>query len=254
MRPLAPDPRIGPKRFRRPPDRLPGVYREGGRGLQAPEAGRKEEDLRENHADADRVPMAGIGAAQLWPGFLDPGQQAALVSDVRAIAAAAPLFRPVTRRGQEMSVRMTSAGSLGWVSDRRGYRYEPLHPSGVSWPPIPDAVHDIWRAVSGAERQADCCLINYYDGAARMGLHQDRDEADFRWPVVSVSLGDDALFRIGGTERGGPTHSVWLRSGDVLVMGGPARLCYHGVDRIAAGTSMLLPNGGRINLTLRVVT
>jgi DNA oxidative demethylase len=212
------------------------------------------EDLQENHADPSIGPVTGIGGAQLYAGFLDPGHQTALVADVRAIAEAAPFFRPVTQRGQEMSVRMTSAGSLGWVSDRRGYRYEPCHPSGAAWPPIPETVLDIWRAVSGSARLPDCCLVNYYDGTARMGLHQDRDEADFRWPVVSVSLGDDALFRIGGTTRGGRTQSVWLRSGDVLVMGGSARLCYHGIDRIAAGTSMLLPKGGRINLTLRVVT
>lgn len=254
MRPLTPDPRIGPKRLRRPPDRLPGVYREGGRGLQAPEAGWKVEDLRESNADRGRGPATDIGGARLHAGFLGPGQQAALVRDVRAIALAAPFFRPVTPRGQEMSVRMTSAGSHGWVSDRRGYRYEPCHPSGVAWPPIPGPVLDIWHAVSGSARLPDCCLVNYYDGAARMGLHQDRDEADFRWPVVSVSLGDDALFRIGGTTRGARTQSIWLRSGDVLVMGGPARLSFHGVDRIAAGTSMLLPKGGRINLTLRVVT
>ncbi|EPX77607.1 Alkylated DNA repair protein AlkB [Litoreibacter arenae DSM 19593] len=149
---------------------------------------------------------------------------------------------------------MTSAGRLGWVSDAKGYRYEATHPRGMPWPAIPDPVLDIWRAVGPADRLPDCCLINFYDKDARMGLHQDRDEADFSWPVVSVSLGDDALFRIGNLTRGGKTESVWLRSGDVVVMGGDARLTYHGVDRIKAGTSMLLPNGGRINLTLRVVT
>jgi len=151
-------------------------------------------------------------------------------------------------------VRMTSAGSLGWVSDRRGYRYAPLHPDGTPWPPIPERVLAVWRAVSGVERLPDCCLINFYGEGAKMGMHQDRDEADFAWPVVSISLGDDALFRIGNLERGGKTESVWLRSGDVMVMGGAARLAYHGVDRVAFGTSTLLPKAGRINLTLRVAT
>ena len=148
---------------------------------------------------------------------------------------------------------MTAAGRLGWVSDRRGYRYEPRHPAGGPWPEIPPRVLDIWRAVTGLDRLPDCCLVNYYGEGARMGLHQDRDEGDFAWPVVSVSLGDDARFRIGGTDRRDPTESFWLRSGDVLVLGGPARLAFHGVDRIVFGSSTLLPQGGRINLTLRVV-
>ena len=148
---------------------------------------------------------------------------------------------------------MTSAGRYGWYSDRKGYRYADRHPSGVAWPPIPDSVMDVWRQVGDAVRGPDCCLVNRYHATARMGLHQDRDEADFRWPVVSVSLGDDAVFRIGGTTRGGPTERVVLRSGDVLVLGGAARLAYHGIDRILPGTSDLLAGGGRVNLTLRVV-
>lgn len=152
-----------------------------------------------------------------------------------------------------MSVKMTSAGRLGWISDRRGYRYEARHPDGMAWPPIPDSILALWREVTALDRQPDCCLINYYGEDARMGLHQDNDEGDFDWPVVSVSLGDDGLFRIGGTERGGSTESVWLQSGDVVVMGGAARLAYHGVDRIRFGSSRLLPDGGRINITLRVV-
>jgi alkylated DNA repair protein (DNA oxidative demethylase) len=153
-----------------------------------------------------------------------------------------------------MSVRMTAAGRFGWITDRRGYRYEPVQPSGAAWPPIPASVLSVWREVTGLEREPDCCLVNLYREAARMGLHQDRDEADFAWPVLSISLGDEALFRIGGVDRGGSTESVWLRSGDVLVMGGAARLVHHGIDRIRAGSSTLLEGGGRINLTLRVVT
>lgn len=194
-----------------------------------------------------------VKGVRVVPGALGPDAQRALVADLRGVAAAAPFFRPVTRWGKEMGVRMTSAGRCGWVSDRRGYRYEPKHPSGVDWPPIPESVLDIWRAVTGLGRDPDCCLVNYYAEGARMGLHQDRDEADFGWPVVSVSLGDDALFRVGGTERGDPTSSVWLRSGDIAVLEGPARLAFHGIDRVKPGTSTLLENGGRINLTLRVV-
>jgi alkylated DNA repair protein (DNA oxidative demethylase) len=188
----------------------------------------------------------------LHPGMLDPEAQAAMVEDIRAVVAAAPLFHPETKRGRKMSVRMTSAGQVGWVSDRRGYRYDPSHPSGVAWPPIPESVLAVWRAVSGDPADPDCCLVNYYAEGARMGLHQDRDETDFAHPVVSISLGDEALFRIGNLARGGTTESVWLRSGDVLVMGGAARLLHHGIDRVKPGTSMLLRDGGRLNLTLRV--
>lgn len=190
----------------------------------------------------------------IYQGFLGPEAQQSLVSILRDVVAAAPMFHPETRGGKQMSVRMTSAGVCGWVSDRRGYRYDPRHPSGVPWPPIPAQVLEIWRALVGGSRDPDCCLINYYAEGARMGLHQDRDEADFSWPVMSVSLGDEGLFRVGNVARGGKTESIWLRSGDVLVMAGDARLVHHGVDRIRFGSSTLLPHGGRLNLTCRVVT
>ncbi|MEM7487836.1 MAG: alpha-ketoglutarate-dependent dioxygenase AlkB [Pseudomonadota bacterium] len=194
-----------------------------------------------------------IRGIRLFDGFLDGPAQAAMAEDVRAIARAAPFVRPVTRRGP-MSVRMTSAGAFGWVSDRVGYRYDARRISGGRWPPIPARVLDVWRAVVPEARAPECCLVNWYGPDARMGMHQDRDEADFDQPVVSISLGDDALFRVGNRDRGGRTESVWLRSGDVLVMAGAARLLHHGVDRIAPGTSTLLEAPGRINLTLRVVT
>jgi alkylated DNA repair protein (DNA oxidative demethylase) len=196
------------------------------------------------------VDLKGV---RVLPGYLEPEAQRTLVEDLRALAAAAPFFRPVTPRGKKMSVRMTSAGRCGWVSDRRGYRYAARHPSGAAWPPIPDRVLALWHDVTGLSRAPDCCLVNYYDAEARMGLHQDRDEADFSWPVVSVSLGDDALFRVGGTERSDPTASLWLCSGDVAVLEGAARLAFHGIDRLRTGSSSLLDRGGRINLTLRVV-
>lgn len=187
-------------------------------------------------------------------GYLNAAAQTRLIEVLRPILKSAPLFRPVTPSGKEMSVRMTSAGALGWVTDKAGYRYQNHHPKGDHWPQIPDPILDIWRDLVSTERAPDCCLINYYGEGARMGLHQDKDEADFSWPVLSVSLGDDALFRIGNTTRGGKTESIWLNSGDVVIMGGPARLTYHGVDRIRHGSSRLLPKGGRINLTMRVAS
>lgn len=198
-------------------------------------------------------PTLTLRGVAIYKGWLSPEAQAAMVDELRSVVAQAPLFTPVTPRGKAMSVRMTSAGRYGWVTDRRGYRYEPTHPAGLRWPPIPESVLTIWRALVSEARLPDCCLINHYTEGARMGLHQDRDEADFSWPVLSVSLGDDALFRVGNCTRGGPTESVWLNSGDVLVMGGAARLIHHGVDRIRPGTSSLLQGGGRINLTCRVV-
>lgn len=198
-------------------------------------------------------PTLKVRGFEIHKGFLEAPAQRAMVAAVRAVAKTAPFFQPDTPYGKPMSVRLTAAGQYGWFSDRKGYRYVTAHPSGRPWPAIPAEVLDVWDAVTGLERQPECCLINYYGEGAKMGLHQDKDEADFRWPVVSVSLGDDALFRIGNTTRGGKTESVWLQSGDVVVMGGEARLTYHGVDRVRLGSSGLLEKGGRINLTLRVV-
>ena len=150
---------------------------------------------------------------------------------------------------------MTNYGPLGWVSDIRGYRYQPLHPeTGDSWPAIPEALLQTWESLSSFPDLPEACLVNWYEGMARMGLHQDRDEEEFAAPVLSVSLGDTCLFRYGGLKRNDPTKSVKLESGDVLLIGGASRLCFHGVDRVMTGSSDLLPRGGRINLTLRRVT
>jgi alkylated DNA repair protein (DNA oxidative demethylase) len=188
------------------------------------------------------------------PGHLDRPAQEALLAEVLAAVAGSGWFRPVMpRSGRPLSVRMGNLGPLGWVADRRGYRYQRTHPdSGRPWPPLPAALLALWDAVTGWPAPPEACLVNLYQGTARMGLHQDRDEADLTQPVVSISLGDAALFRIGGTERGEPTQSVWLGSGDVAVLEGAGRLAYHGIDRIRPGSSTLLPQGGRINLTLRV--
>jgi len=191
------------------------------------------------------------------PDHFDRVAQQALIDDIRAVVEAAPLFTPaMPRTGKEMSVRMTNCGELGWVTDKeRGYRYQATHPvTGKPWPAIPPALLDLWRVVADHPTAPQACLVNFYSGTAKMGLHQDRDEADFSAPVVSVSLGDDCLFRVGGARRTDPTRSVRLRSGDVVVLGGNSRLVFHGVDRIYPDTSTLLKNGGRINLTLRRVT
>ena len=190
------------------------------------------------------------------PGHLDPDAQRRLVEDLRSLVAAAPLVTPVMpRTGRPFTVRMTNLGPLGWVSDRAGYRYQPTHPeTGRPWPAIPPMLLDLWRALSGYPHDPEACLVNFYHGGAKMGLHRDEDEEDFSAPVLSVSLGDTAVFRIGGPERGGRTETLKLASGDVLVMGGEARLCYHGIDRVLTNTSSLLKSGGRINLTLRRVT
>ena len=233
-----------------------GVYKEGPAGLQPFRAnclGKLVIFFRFTKGAADRMSILRVAGFEIHREFLDGAAQLDLLAVLREVVRHAPLLDPVTPRGARMSVRMTAAGIYGWISDRAGYRYEPKHPTGVPWPPIPEPVLAIWRQVSGVSRQPECCLVNFYGEGARMGLHQDKDEADFEWPVVSVSLGDDALFRMGGAARSDPTQSLWLRSGDVVVMGGQARRALHGVDRIRFRSSGLLPQGGRINLTLRVV-
>ncbi|HYH70069.1 MAG TPA: alpha-ketoglutarate-dependent dioxygenase AlkB [Methyloceanibacter sp.] len=192
-----------------------------------------------------------------FPLKLDAVAQKALLSELGAVVAAAPLFTPtMPRTGNAMSVRMTNCGPLGWVTDKeRGYRYQPAHPeTGRPWPPIPAMLLALWDEVSGYPQPPEACLVNYYAGPAKMGLHQDKDEEDFAAPVLSVSLGDTAIFRVGGKTRKDATERYELRSGDVFLLAGEDRLAYHGVDRVLPGTSDLLPEGGRFNLTLRRVT
>ncbi len=194
---------------------------------------------------------------RISPGYLDSVAQQDLLAQLREFIAEAPLYNPVMpKTGKPFSVRTTNLGSLGWVSDRAGYRYQPEHPvTGKPWPDIPAGLLDIWQDLTRWSAPPECCLVNYYAAeGARMGLHRDEDEEERRAPVLSLSLGDTAVFRMGGLERKGPTRSVRLASGDALVMEGPARDAYHGVDRILAGSSSLLKNGGRINLTMRRVT
>ena len=191
------------------------------------------------------------------PAYLPRTVQEALVEAVRSIVQQAPLYVPaMPRTGKEMSVRMTNCGTLGWVTDReRGYRYQATHPvTGTPWPPIPQRLLALWHEVAGYPHPPEACLVNFYSGEAKLGLHQDRDEEEFAAPVVSVSLGDSCLFRVGENVREGRTTSIKLKSGDVVILGGEGRLAFHGVDRIYPATSALLKNGGRINLTMRRVT
>jgi alkylated DNA repair protein (DNA oxidative demethylase) len=188
---------------------------------------------------------------RLWPGALSATAQSALLAEVLAAVEQSPFFRPVTPGGRPFSVEMTNLGPLGWVSDRAGYRYQPTHPeTGAPWPSMPETLLTLWSDLTGWPEPPDACLVNLYRGEAKMGLHQDRDEQDHSAPVLSVSLGDTAVFRIGAA-GGGPTRTVRLASGDVCALTGPARLARHGIDRVIAGSSTLVPGGGRINLTLR---
>ena len=207
--------------------------------------------------------MAVVAAAlaiapgvSLWREKLDRPAQRELVEEVLERANDAPFYRPRMPKSEKpFSVEETNFGPLGWFSDKDGYRYAAKHPyTDKPWPPIPQMLLALWQETTGYGEPPECCLVNLYRAGARMGLHQDRDEAALEAPVLSVSLGDDALFRIGGTTRKGATRNVKLCSGDVLAFGGPARLAFHGIDRVIDGSSTLIPGGGRINLTLRRVT
>ena len=216
--------------------------------------------LREGDRGGSKsAPLAAVAVApgvDYFPGFLDRAAQEALRDEVLAILEVAPPFRPrMPRTGKPFSVQMSNCGALGWVSDEAGYRYQPTHPeTGRPWPPMPPRLLAAFAAIAPGAPPPEACLINLYDPAARMGLHQDRDEEELAAPVVSLSLGDTALFRVGGLQRNAPTRSFRLASGDAMSLAGEGRLAFHGVDRIIAGSSTLLPQGGRINLTLRRVT
>lgn len=191
-----------------------------------------------------------------FPVYLSPARQAALLGDIRDVLAAAPLFVPtMPRSGAPFSVRMTNCGPLGWVSDKAGYRYQATHPdTGTPWPPMPRALVELWTALAEYPAPPEACLVNHYAAGTRMGLHRDADEDARDAPVVSVSLGDTAVFRIGGKARRDPARTLSLASGDVVILEGDTRLAYHGIDRILPGSSPLLHEGGRFNLTLRRVT
>jgi alkylated DNA repair protein (DNA oxidative demethylase) len=191
------------------------------------------------------------------PGALDESAQHALLAEINRIVAAAPLFTSrMPKTGAPMSVRMTNCGPFGWVSDKEhGYRYQTTHlETGAPWPPIPGQLLEIWHRYGGFAGAPEACLINFYGAGTKMGSHVDKDEKEPRAPVVSVSLGDDAVFHVGGLKRADPKTKLMLHSGDIVVLGGAARFAYHGIDKVLAGTSGLVPGGGRINLTMRRVS
>ena len=206
-----------------------------------------------------------IAPEEGWPqglrllrGFLSPAEREALLGGVVAALPGCPFFRPrMPRWGTPFSVRMLNFGPLGWVSDKSGYRYQPHHPdTGRPWPPMPEMLPSLWRRLDLWPAPPQAALVNHYAPGARMGLHVDADEEEMDAPILSISLGCDAAFRIGGPRRGDRTTTIRLRAGDVLIMGGLARRCYHGVDRIFPGTGQL-PGAigeGRINITLRRVS
>jgi alkylated DNA repair protein (DNA oxidative demethylase) len=202
----------------------------------------------------ETVTIAGFRHLQ---GFLNASRQQTLLADIRGVIGEAALYSPcMPRTGKPLSVAMTNAGTLGWVTDRDGgYRYQAHHPiSGRPWPAIPASLLGLWEDLAGYPAPPEACLVNYYGAGAKLGSHVDGDEQETSAPVLSVSLGDDAIFHIGGLKRTDPRMRIRLRSGDVVILGGRARLAYHGVDRILPGTSTLLEEGGRFNLTLRRVT
>ena len=190
------------------------------------------------------------------PGCLNARRCRALLAEIRQLLVDAPLFQPVMpRTGKPLSVKMSNCGALGWVSDKAGYRYQAVHPvTGAAWPAMPQQLLALWQEVAAYPAPPEACLINYYAEASKMGSHRDVDEQDFAAPVVSISLGDDAVFHIGGLMRADARTRLTLQSGDVVVLGGASRRAYHGIDRVFNGTSDLLAEGGRYNLTLRRVS
>jgi DNA oxidative demethylase len=228
-----------------PQDRFTGAPARSGRQIAADKDGNVPTTLQTD--------FAGL---RVYPGYLNAERQAEVLAAINGVFTEAPLFTPrMPKSGRPFTVRMSNCGPLGWVSDENGYRYQPTHPdTNRPWPPMPPSLKGIWAALAEFPDPPEACLINFYGPSAKMGLHQDRDESDFDAPVVSISLGDSCLFRVGGFRRSDPTRPLRLNSGDIVVLGGDARLAFHGVDRIYPDTSRLLPAGGRINLTLRRVT
>lgn len=197
-----------------------------------------------------------IDGLKYLPNYLSREAQVELVDIVRKQLNNNPFYTPrMPGSAQPFSVKMTNLGTLGWVSDISGYRYEKTHPeTKKTWPSIPRALMSIWEALAQYPNPPEACLVNYYDVNAKMGLHTDSDEHDTKAPVISISLGDSARFRIGGLSRKDPTKSFKINSGDIIILGGASRMAYHGIDRLYGGSSTLLKNGGRLNLTLRRVT
>jgi DNA oxidative demethylase len=213
--------------------------------------------MRDLFADAAEIEVQGKTPAftpTLLRGFALPVEDR-LLAELERIAALAPFRRMVTPGGYTMSVAMTNCGTVGWVTDRTGYRYDAIDPeSGKHWPPMPAIFREL--ATTSAAQAGfdgfvpDACLINRYEPGTKLSLHQDKDEKDYVAPVLSVSLGLPARFLFGGLERSDPCTKIPLTHGDVIVWGGPARLAFHGVMALADGVHPTLGRQ-RINLTLR---
>jgi alkylated DNA repair protein (DNA oxidative demethylase) len=192
--------------------------------------------------------------ALLLRGAAEPFEES-LLAEIQLIITKAPLRTVMTPMGRPMSVEMTNCGDLGWVSDRKGYRYENHDPiTSRPWPKMPTVFRDLARRTAKTagytDFTPDVCLINRYSVGSKMGLHQDRDEKDFSQPIVSVSLGLPIIFQFGGTMRNDAKVKVELHHGDVVVFGGKARLAFHGVGTLRRG-SHPLTQSYRINLTFR---
>ena len=188
-------------------------------------------------------------------GALDESAQGKLLAIIRGIVADAPLYTPtMPNSGKPFSVAMTNCGRLGWVSDKAGYRYQSFHPETERpWPPMPAMLLNLWRSHARFCLEPEACLVNYYAAGTKLGSHRDADEEETNAPVVSISLGNDAIFHIGGRRRTDAKVRLTLKSGDVVILGGESRPAYHGIDRIVPDTSRLLDEGGRFNLTMRRV-
>ena len=208
-------------------------------------------------ADAPELEDAVLSPGAIVLRGFASAHEAALKDDVARVAAAAPFRHLITPGGFRMSVAMTNCGELGWVSDRRGYRYDPVDPdSGARWPALPESFRALARDAAARagydDFMPDACLVNRYAPGARLSMHQDRDEKDLRAPIVSVSLGLPATFLWGGDERADKSRKVALHHGDVVVWGGPSRLRFHGVLALKDGEHPFA-GGHRINLTFRKV-
>lgn len=232
------------------------VRSRGAAGVARPMSARRRAGIGDLLADADprgADPERLADGAWLLRGFAKD-EATAMFDAVGRVAAAAPFRNMITPGGWRMSVAMTNCGGAGWVTDRRGYRYDRRDPAnGRPWPPMPAIFRDMAGRAAAAGWPGftpDSCLINRYEPGSRLGLHQDRNERDFGQPIVSVSLGLPAIFLFGGAERSVRPRRFALESGDVVVWGGPARLFFHGVDRLADGFHPLTGRC-RINLTLR---
>ncbi len=189
--------------------------------------------------------------------YLTLKQQNEILKVCREVARQFPLFTPVMKSGKSFNYQMTSCGELGWISDTKGYRYSETHPNGKPWTPIPEMINNLAKDLANQIGEPgyipQTCLINYYQKVGKLGLHQDNSEKNLKPAIISISLGDDAIFLMGGNKRNDITQEIILKSGDIIILYGESRLAYHGIKKIIPDTSKLLKNGGRLNLTIRQI-